>query len=28
VIEAEVSELMKGGGSIHCMTGVLARDPL
>jgi arginine deiminase len=24
----DVSELMKGGGAIHCMTGVLQRDPL
>jgi len=26
--EVDVSELMKGGGAIHCMTGVLHRDPL
>jgi N-dimethylarginine dimethylaminohydrolase len=26
-LEAEVDELMKGGGSVHCMTGVLKRDP-
>jgi N-dimethylarginine dimethylaminohydrolase len=25
VFEAEVSELMRGGGSIHCMTGVIER---
>jgi arginine deiminase len=25
VIEVEVSELMKGGGSCHCMTGVVWR---
>jgi N-dimethylarginine dimethylaminohydrolase len=25
VIEAEVDELMKGGGSVHCMTGVFHR---
>ncbi|HOP81181.1 MAG TPA: arginine deiminase family protein [Armatimonadota bacterium] len=24
--EVEVSELMKGGGSVHCMTGILQRD--
>lgn len=24
--EVEVSELLKGGGSVHCMTGVLHRD--
>jgi arginine deiminase len=27
-IEAEVDELMKGAGSVHCMTGVIRRDPL
>lgn len=26
VIEAEVDELMKGGGSVHCMTGVIHRQ--
>jgi N-dimethylarginine dimethylaminohydrolase len=26
-IEAEVDELMKGAGSVHCMTGVIHRDP-
>lgn len=26
-LEAEVDELMKGAGSIHCMTGVIHRDP-
>lgn len=25
-IEVEVDELMKGGGSVHCMTGILLRD--
>ena len=25
-IEVEIDELMKGGGAVHCMTGVLARD--
>ena len=25
-LEAEVDELMKGAGSVHCMTGVLLRD--
>jgi N-dimethylarginine dimethylaminohydrolase len=25
--EVDVSELMKGGGAIHCMTGVIRRDP-
>lgn len=25
VIEAEVDELMRGGGSVHCMTGVIKR---
>lgn len=25
-LEVDVSELMKGGGAIHCMTGVLVRD--
>jgi arginine deiminase len=23
-----ISELMKGGGACHCMTGVVKRDPL
>lgn len=27
-IPIDVSELMKGAGSVHCMTGVLKRDPL
>jgi N-dimethylarginine dimethylaminohydrolase len=27
-IEAEVDELMKGGGSVHCMTGVIHRENL
>lgn len=26
VLEAEVDELMKGAGSVHCMTGVIHRD--
>lgn len=26
VFEVDVSELMKGGGSVHCMTGVIHRD--
>jgi N-dimethylarginine dimethylaminohydrolase len=26
VFEIDVSELMKGGGSVHCMTGVIHRD--
>ncbi len=26
--EIDVSELMKGGGAVHCMTGVLERDPV
>jgi N-dimethylarginine dimethylaminohydrolase len=26
VLEAEVDELMKGAGSVHCMTGVVHRD--
>lgn len=26
--EVEVDELMKGAGSVHCMTGVLHRDPV
>lgn len=25
-LEAEIAELMKGGGAIHCMTGVIRRD--
>jgi N-dimethylarginine dimethylaminohydrolase len=25
-VEADISELMKGGGAVHCMTGVLQRD--
>ena len=25
-LEADVSELMKGGGAVHCMTGVIHRD--
>ncbi len=25
VIEAEVSGLMRGGGSVHCMTGLVKR---
>lgn len=28
VIEVEVDEVLKGGGSVHCLTGVLARDPI
>lgn len=28
VLEAEVDELMKGAGSVHCMTGVIHRDRL
>ena len=27
-IEVEISELMKGGGSVHCMTGVIQRDAI
>ena len=27
-IEVDVSELMKGGGAIHCMTGTLKREPI
>jgi N-dimethylarginine dimethylaminohydrolase len=27
-LEVEVSELMKGGGAVHCMTGVIQRDAL
>jgi N-dimethylarginine dimethylaminohydrolase len=27
-IEADVDELMKGAGSVHCMTGVIHRDPV
>lgn len=27
-VEVDVSELMKGGGAVHCMTGVIERDPL
>jgi N-dimethylarginine dimethylaminohydrolase len=27
-LEAEVDELMKGAGSVHCMTGVILRDPV
>jgi N-dimethylarginine dimethylaminohydrolase len=27
-IEAEVDELIKGAGAIHCMTGVVHRDPV
>jgi arginine deiminase len=27
-IEVDVSELIKAGGGIHCMTGFLKRDPL
>lgn len=27
-LEAEVDELMKGAGSVHCMTGVVHRDPV
>jgi arginine deiminase len=26
VLEVEVDELMKGGGSVHCMTGVVWRS--
>lgn len=26
--EVDVSELMKGGGAVHCMTGVLKREPI
>ena len=26
VFEAEIDELMKGGGAVHCMTGVIHRD--
>ena len=26
--EVEVDELMKGAGSVHCMTGVIHRDPV
>jgi arginine deiminase len=25
-LEAEVDELMKGAGSVHCMTGVIHRE--
>jgi arginine deiminase len=25
-LEVEVDELMKGAGSVHCMTGVVHRD--
>jgi len=28
VIEADISELMKGRGAIHCMTAFLKRDPI
>ena len=28
VIPVDVSELMKGGGAIHCMTGVIYREPI
>jgi N-dimethylarginine dimethylaminohydrolase len=28
VIEVEISELMKGWGAVHCMTGFLRRDPI
>ena len=28
VVEIDISELLKGWGSIHCMTGVLRRDPV
>jgi len=27
-LEVEVDELMKGAGSVHCMTGVVHRDPV
>ena len=27
-VEVEISELRKGGGGMHCMTGVLKREPL
>lgn len=27
-LEIEISELMKGGGAVHCMTGVIQRDGL
>ena len=27
-LEVEVDELMKGAGSVHCMTGVVLRDPI
>ncbi len=27
-IELDISELLKGGGGIHCMTGLLKRDPI
>lgn len=27
-IAVELSEIMKGGGAMHCMTGVLRRDPI
>ena len=26
VIEVDISELMKAGGGVHCMTGFLKRD--
>src|SRR6476469_4406747 len=26
-VEVEISELMKGGGAVHCMTGVIHRAP-
>lgn len=28
VIETDINEVLKGGGGLHCITGVVARDPI
>jgi len=28
VIEVEIDEVLKGGGGVHCLTGVLSREPI
>ncbi len=28
IIEVEVDEVLRGGGGVHCLTGVLAREPV
>jgi len=27
-IEVDIDEVLKGGGGIHCLTGVLSREPI